>query len=153
VPGVKGMSENIRVRSILGRYLEHSRIYYFQNARGKQSLIYAGSADWMARNFYRRIEVIFPIMQEDLRERIIGSILPTYLADNKAATQLRPNGSYKRVPRGRNETSLSAQQVFTEEAILSAKAAEIALEVDDFGVSENDAIPLRRLINPNLKTN
>ncbi|MEX0325933.1 MAG: polyphosphate kinase 1 [Puniceicoccaceae bacterium] len=128
VPGVRGMSENIRVRSILGRFLEHSRIYYFENASGKRPRIYAGSADWMARNFYRRIEVVFPVEQENLRERIINSILSTYLSDTKHATQLRANGSYKPVLPSRREAPLSAQETFIEEAIQLSKAADRAQE-------------------------
>jgi polyphosphate kinase len=128
VPGIKGMSENIRVRSILGRYLEHSRIFFFQNARGKQPLIYAGSADWMARNFYRRIEVIFPIEQDDLREFILNEVLETYLKDNLNATQLRANGSYRRVQPSRNEEPLSAQAFFIKKAKERTRAAEIAAE-------------------------
>jgi polyphosphate kinase len=130
VPGVKGMSENIRVRSILGRYLEHSRIYYFQNANGAKPRIYTGSADWMARNFYRRIEVIFPIEQQDLRERV-EQILGLYLKDNQFATRLLPNGSYRTVKRGRGEASVASQQTYIEDAIQSSKAAELASEEED----------------------
>ncbi|MFO7724678.1 MAG: polyphosphate kinase 1 [Oceanipulchritudo sp.] len=128
VPGVRGMSENIRVRSILGRYLEHSRIFYFENAAGTRPRIYAGSADWMARNFYRRIEVVFPIEQDDIRDRIVNEILDTYLRDTKAATQLRPNGSYRKVLPAKNEKGLRAQQFFIKEAKRQTRAAELASE-------------------------
>lgn len=128
VPGLKGISENIRVRSILGRYLEHSRIFYFQNARGKRPLIYAGSADWMARNFYRRIEVIFPIDQDDLREYIIGTILEACLKDTASATQLRANGSYRKINPPKNEPPFSVQQFLIKEAKRMTKAAELAAE-------------------------
>jgi polyphosphate kinase len=131
VPGVKGMSENIRVRSILGRFLEHSRIYYFENAAGKRPRLYAGSADWMARNFYRRIEVIFPIEQENIRERIIEGIFPTYLKDNQHATQLRANGSYKQVVPSKRDAPLCAQESFITEAIQLSKAADLAQEEED----------------------
>jgi len=130
VPGVKGMSENIRVRSILGRYLEHSRIYYFQNANGAKPRIYTGSADWMARNFYRRIEVVFPIEQQDLRERI-EQILTIYLEDNQSATHLLPNGSYRTIKRARGESAVSSQLAYIEDAIQSSKAAELASEEED----------------------
>jgi polyphosphate kinase len=130
VPGLKGISDNIRVRSILGRYLEHSRIFYFQNARGPRPLIYAGSADWMARNFYRRIEVVFPVEQEELRDRIINQILDTYLRDTASATQLRPNGSYRRVPVPRGEEPFLAQQFLIQEAKRATQAAEIAADAD-----------------------
>src|SRR5690606_10959239 len=78
VPGVQGMSENIRVRSIVGRFLEHSRIYYFENA-GNEPEVYIGSADWMSRNFFRRIECVFPILDPELKERLIKEIIPPYL--------------------------------------------------------------------------
>ena len=77
VPNVKGLSENIRVRSILGRYLEHSRIFYFENHRGQEPHIFTGSADWMPRNFYRRIECVFPVQDPDIRERVL-SIIETH---------------------------------------------------------------------------
>ncbi len=116
VPGLKGLSENIRVRSILGRYLEHSRIFFFQNARGKRPLLYAGSADWMARNFYRRIEVTFPVEQEDLRERLVA-ILDACLRDTANATVLRPNGSYRPAAPQKGEEPFSAQEFFMQEAL------------------------------------
>ena len=79
-PGVAGLSDNIRVKSIVGRFLEHSRIFYFENAC--QPEIFAGSADWMPRNFFRRIEVVFPVEDGNLRERIRGEMLETILQDN-----------------------------------------------------------------------
>ena len=116
VPNVKGISENIKVRSILGRYLEHSRIFYFENSRGTEPLLYAGSADWMPRNFYRRIEAVFPIECPDLRKRVIG-ILETYLKDTKYARMLRANGAYHRIRRPRKGAHIaSAQEQFTETA-------------------------------------
>lgn len=96
VPGVKGLSENIRVRSIVGRFLEHARLYYFENA-GRPRL-YLGSADWMPRNFFRRVEVAFPIDDPALRARLIGQYIPTMLADNVDARELKPNGAYERLP-------------------------------------------------------
>ncbi|HEX5315485.1 MAG TPA: RNA degradosome polyphosphate kinase, partial [Candidatus Kapabacteria bacterium] len=94
-PGVRGVSDNIRVRSIVGRFLEHSRIYYFSNAGEEE--IYLGSADWMPRNLYERVEVIFPVKDELLRERVKQEILDAYLADNRKARILQSDGSYKRV--------------------------------------------------------
>jgi polyphosphate kinase len=94
-PGVKGASENITVRSIVDRFLEHSRIYYFENAR--QPEVFVSSADWMPRNLFRRIEVAFPVKDGNLRERIIGEILATSLADNVKARLLQSDGSYRRV--------------------------------------------------------
>jgi polyphosphate kinase len=122
VPNVKGLSENIRVRSILGRYLEHSRVFYFEN--NGHPLVYAGSADWMPRNFYRRIEAVFPIEDPELKARLIY-ILETYLKDTKHARILRANGAYHKITRGRKKSSLiSAQEIFTREAVARRKLQE-----------------------------
>jgi polyphosphate kinase len=91
VPGVKGLSENITVRSVVDRFLEHSRIYYFENAC--QPEIFIGSADWMPRNFFRRIEVVCPVEDGNLRERIT-EILGIALADSVKARTLHSDGSY-----------------------------------------------------------
>ena len=96
-PGLPRVSERIRVRSILGRFLEHSRVYYFQNA-GEPEL-WCASADWMERNFFRRIEVAFPIDREKLRARVVRD-LETWLADNVSAWLLRADGSYERTRPG-----------------------------------------------------
>jgi polyphosphate kinase len=93
-PGVPGLSETIRVRSIIGRFLEHSRVYYFHNDGHPE--VYCASADWMERNFFRRIEVAFPIERSRLRDRIIEE-LNTYLADNCQAWILRAHGEYERI--------------------------------------------------------
>jgi polyphosphate kinase len=93
-PGVRGVSDRIRVRSIVGRFLEHSRIYYFAN--GGQEEIYTGSADWMPRNLYERVEVLTPVRDELLRERVRGEILEAYLADNLKARILLKDGTYVR---------------------------------------------------------
>lgn len=116
VPGVPGMSENIRVRSILGRYLEHSRIFYFENAGGKRPHLFVGSADWMQRNFFRRIEVVFPIENEKIRQRIVSRLLHVYLRDNRHAKMLQPNGAYKPIPPRPGEADFSAQDYFIAEA-------------------------------------
>src|SRR5258707_302579 len=92
-PGVKGLSENITVRSIIDRFLEHSRIYYFENACQPQ--VFVGSADWLPRNLFRRIEVVFPVEDGVLRERLINEILAMTLADNCKARILSKDGSYK----------------------------------------------------------
>ena len=94
-PGVPGVSENIRVTSILDRFLEHSRIYYFHN--GGDPEIYSGSADYMPRNFFKRAEIIYPIENIDLKARIINEILMTYLNDNVKARLMQPDGSYVRL--------------------------------------------------------
>ncbi len=95
-PGVPGLSEKITVRSIVGRFLEHSRIYYFENAC--QPVVFAGSADWMPRNLFRRIEVMFPIEDGILMDRVMCEILRVSLADNTNAWRLGPDGHYA-IPR------------------------------------------------------
>jgi polyphosphate kinase len=93
-PGVRGVSDNIRVRSIVGRFLEHSRIYYFAN--GGEEEIYMGSADWMPRNLYERVEVLVPLRDEVLRDRVRHEILDAYLADNRKARILLRDATYIR---------------------------------------------------------
>ncbi len=111
-PGIKGVSENIRVISIVGRFLEHSRIYYFENAG--QPLVYLGSADLMPRNLYRRVEVLFPIEADNLLAQIRNDIIPAYLTDNVKARELRPDGTYVRLRPGSNEKPMQAQLHFRE---------------------------------------
>jgi polyphosphate kinase len=91
-PGVRGVSDRIRVRSIVGRFLEHSRIFYFAN--GGQDEVYLSSADWMPRNLYERVEVMFPVKDPMLRNRIMHEILSAYLADSVKARVLRKDGTY-----------------------------------------------------------
>jgi polyphosphate kinase len=105
-PGVPGVSENIRVRSIVGRFLEHSRCYYFHN-NGDEEL-YLASADWMERNFFRRIELVFPILDPALKARVMGD-LDTYLADNIQAWELRADGIYRQLPGNAESDALPAQ--------------------------------------------
>ena len=93
-PGVRGVSDNIHVRSIVGRFLEHSRIYYFAN--GDEEEIYIGSADWMPRNLYERVEVLVPLQDEMLRQRVHHEILDAYLADNRKSRILVKDSTYIR---------------------------------------------------------
>lgn len=93
-PGIKKISENIRVKSIVGRFLEHSRIFYFHND-GKEEL-YCGSADWMPRNLFERCEVIFPVRDPAHRARLRNEILAAYLADTEKSRIMQPDGSYLR---------------------------------------------------------
>jgi polyphosphate kinase len=118
VPGILNMSDTIRVRSILGRYLEHSRIFYFENA-GKPEL-YLGSADLMPRNFYRRVEVVFPIEDEAVRTRIVNEVLKYTLADT-TAKELHPNGSYG-PSRKEGEKLFASQDYFMKLSDKRAKA-------------------------------
>ncbi len=96
-PGLKGVSENIRVRSIVGRFLEHSRIFCFSNDGNEE--IYCGSADWMPRNLVERCEVLYPVVQPNLHKRLRHEILAAYLADNVKARLLQPSGEYIRAPK------------------------------------------------------
>jgi polyphosphate kinase len=113
-PKLPGLSENIRVLSIVGRFLEHSRIYYFENA-GQPDLFLA-SADWMPRNFLRRVEVAFPISNPELRNRIINEVLPNFLHDRVKARELQPDGSYRRLKPEGNEPRAQAQWQFREKS-------------------------------------
>jgi polyphosphate kinase len=92
-PGVRGVSDRIRVRSIVGRFLEHSRVYQFENAGARE--VYCGSADWMDRNLYRRIEVAFPVEAPELKARVVED-LNLYLADDSQAWVLSSGGEYSR---------------------------------------------------------
>jgi polyphosphate kinase len=101
-PGVTGLSKNIRVRSIIGHFLEHSRIYYFRN--DLEHNVYLASADWMNRNLFRRIEVAFPVLDRKLKQRVIDEGLTPYLKDNINAWELESTGRYKkRKPRGKQK--------------------------------------------------
>src|SRR5713101_6891026 len=118
-PKVPGLSENIRVISIVGRFLEHSRIYYFANAGQPQVLL--SSADWMPRNFLRRVEVAFPIENPALRDNIINEVLPRFLNDRVKARELQPGGSYRRLKPEGPEPSAQAQWHFRERSRERAK--------------------------------
>ena len=109
-PGIPGISDNIRVRSHIGRYLEHSRIFYFQNAPPDQR-IYLGSADLMRRNLYNRVEVVFPVLDRTLQQRILR-ILATYPADNQLGWDMHPDGTYTRVVAGEDEPPVNCQEMF-----------------------------------------
>ncbi len=106
-PGVEGMSENIRVTSIVGRYLEHSRIYYFFN--GGQEQIYLGSADLMERNLNRRIELLFPLENPEHIRQICEDVLDIYLRDNQLAYAMQANGRYEHKVPGKGERPVNVQ--------------------------------------------
>lgn len=118
--GIPGVSENISVRSIVGTFLEHSRIFYFENA-GK-SEVYCGSADWMPRNLERRVEILFPVEDPKLKEKVLH-ILDVQLRDTVKAHLLQPDGSYEKVDRRGKET-FNSQVAFCVEAMEAAKAQE-----------------------------
>lgn len=118
-PGVKGLSEHISVRSIVDRYLEHARVFYFAN--GGHEEVYFSSADWMRRNLDRRLELLFPIRSPKIRRRLVG-ILKTYFKDNVKAWELLSDGKYRRVAeKGR---AVRAQEIFHDGAVAAVRSAE-----------------------------
>src|SRR5438094_852373 len=110
-PGIAGLSENIRVRSIIGRFLEHSRVFYFQN--GGSDEVYLASADWMDRNFFRRIELCFPVLDPALKRRVIREGLQPYLDDNCQAWEMAADGSYEQLKPRRRRRSAQEELLFT----------------------------------------
>jgi polyphosphate kinase len=106
-PGVPGISDNITVTSVVGRFLEHPRMYYFRNGGDEELLM--GSADLMPRNLDRRVEQLFPIEDPDLRESLYEHVLRVHLQDNMQARRLLPNGEYERVHPGDGEPELDSQ--------------------------------------------
>lgn len=116
-PGVPGLSENIRVRSIVGRFLEHSRICHFH--AGGKDVVLCGSADWMQRNFFARVEICFPITDPALRKRVLAEGITAYLEDNSQSWELLPDGSYRRLQPG-EEAAVRAQ-----EKLLGALASHV----------------------------
>lgn len=106
-PGIPGVSENIRVRSIVGRFLEHSRLYYF-HANGEEN-VFCASADWMDRNLFRRVETAFPVLDPELKARLIAD-LDTCLNDNTHAWELHAEGSYGLLEPGPEESPATAQE-------------------------------------------
>ena len=122
-PGIRGLSDRIRVRSIVGRFLEHSRIFYFEN--GGEPEVYIGSADWMHRNLHERVEVLFPLKNPLLRDRVVHEILAAYLADNIKVRFLQKDGSYLRPWQslhGRSKRPPRGSAVFSSQDFLVALA-------------------------------
>jgi len=122
-PGIRGLSDRIRVCSIVGRFLEHSRIYHFEN--GGEPEVYLGSADWMPRNLHERVEVLFPLKSAPLRDRVLHEILAAYMADNVKARLLQKDGRYLRSwqsPRGRRRKPPSGRAAFSAQDFLIALA-------------------------------
>ncbi|MDX1980091.1 MAG: polyphosphate kinase 1 [Bryobacteraceae bacterium] len=118
-PGLPGVSDNIRVRSIVGRFLEHSRIFYFLN--GGEEEVYLGSADIMSRNIDRRVEVLFPVQKAAMVRLLRDRVLAVYLSDNNKARIMQPDGTYVRASRGKGERNVNSQTVLLERK--SARAA------------------------------
>jgi polyphosphate kinase len=108
-PGIEGLSENIRVRSIVGRFLEHSRVFYFQNGGAED--VYLASADWMDRNFFRRIELCFPVLDPALKRRVVREGLQPYLDDNCQAWVMNPEGGYELLKPRRGRRRLAQEEL------------------------------------------
>ncbi|MEP6955842.1 MAG: polyphosphate kinase 1, partial [Chthoniobacterales bacterium] len=142
-PGVPGLSENIRVVSIVGRFLEHSRIYYFEN--DGEPVVYLASADWMPRNFVRRVEIAFPLVDPTLRDEIIKEVLPTFLNDRVKARELQPDGTYRRLHGTEDQPLRQAQLYFRER---SRKQARILAEAQKPTALKLTTITAPRLEKP-----
>jgi polyphosphate kinase len=125
-PGVRGISDRIRVRSIVGRFLEHSRVLYFGN--GGEEEFFLSSADWMPRNLYERVEVMFPVRDELLCERLRHEVIEPYLADTEKARTLSANGTYHRVRRAPRRSGSRSTLAFSAQDFLIALAEGKALE-------------------------
>jgi polyphosphate kinase len=125
-PGVRGVSDHITVRSIVGRFLEHSRIYFFAN--GGEEEIYLGSADWMPRNLYERVEVLFPVKDEFLRQRVRHEILQAYLVDNVKSRLLQKDGSYIRVWRAQGRRRPPSPGFNAQEFLISLAEGKASLD-------------------------
>ncbi len=124
-PGLPGVSENIRVRALVDRFLEHARIFVFE--AGGATEVYAASADWMQRNFQRRVEVLFPIEDPKLKARLVDEILAIELSDDVKARRMLPSGAYERVP---SLTGTRCQRVFFERARQAAQDADKRVQTE-----------------------
>lgn len=111
-PGVPGVSDNIRVRSIVGRFLEHSRVYWFGNDGAAE--LYCASADWLERNLLRRVETCFPILDPELARKVYRDVLQNYLDDNLNAWQLQADGSYRKCTPDHDEPPHAAQMALMQ---------------------------------------
>jgi polyphosphate kinase len=137
-PGVPGVSETIRVRSIVGRFLEHSRTFVFEN--GGDRKVWLSSADWMPRNFFRRVETAFPVEEPLLAQQVVD-VLDTMLKDNVRARRLNENGGYARLRPAEGETPIDSQAVFVEDArrrVLKAVGAFERRGADAFEAPEHE---------------
>jgi polyphosphate kinase len=139
-PGLPGVSENIRVISIVDRFLEHSRIYYFENSGNPQ--VYIGSADWMDRNLSRRVEVVFPIEAIDLKSRIISEILNVSLNDNTKARELQSDGSYKKIAPKGNTPRIRSQEKYLELATSNAQKISVELQSEIANEQKSEKPPV-----------
>lgn len=149
-PGVKGLSENIHVTSIIDRFLEHSRIYFF-HAGGKKE-VFMASADMSPRNMDRRVEVCFPLESSEVKEHVVNHILSTYMSDNTKSWLLNPDGSYVRRQRGAHEREVRAQQKFIELARdYGIKSIPYEMAIRHNTVKEKGARPVAKAKKAHVK--
>src|SRR5262249_20187287 len=141
-PGIRGVSDRIRVRSLVGRFLEHSRIFCFAN--GGDDEIYIGNADWMPRNLYEPVEVIVPIPGPMVRERVMHEILDSYLADNMKTRVLQRDGTYERIWR----TGKRPSRAPVGAAAFNAQEFLIGLAEGKSSLAEIPALPSRAVRKP-----
>jgi polyphosphate kinase len=125
VPGLKGLSENITVVSVVGRYLEHARICYFRNGGAEE--LYLSSADWMPRNLEKRIELLFPVFGEEAKERVQDTLM-AYFRDTVKARSLGPSGHWRRVGVTEGSEPFSVQDYFYEDSVRRKARVDIAPE-------------------------
>lgn len=142
-PGVKGLSENITVLAVIDRFLEHARIFYFEH-EGKGD-VFCSSADWMPRNFRRRVEIVFPVLDEELKLRIKRDILDVMASDSKKGWLLSADGRYRRVEKAKGAEPIRSQLVFMSQAKVRAQVASPALRAQEVRQADDLLSPIGKL--------